>query len=297
MKIKFTQEEAGAYLDFMRIDHDIVRLVNPETRRVRGERALKDSCAVCHTFWGRCDRCENCTSLRALRGKSQAYKLEVLRQRTFLVFSRYLEIDGTPWVAEIVKDITDQIVMNSDQKDQIGRMIANYNYLLITDPLTEVYNRRFLDEHFLPSLKCCPNPNLTINLAFIDIDDFKQVNDRFGHSAGDRLLKDAAAFWKLHYNFREKGKERLVVRFGGDEFLVIACGIPRETFREEIEYYYGQMRKVCYCTDTAQIPFSLTFGIASTEEMGREWSWDALIEIADHRMYAEKARRKVTAEP
>jgi len=297
VKTTFTKSEAEVYLDLMRIDHDVVRLVNPVEQRVCGGSGSEEERTVCSELWGHCERCENCTSLRALQKKSQAYKVEILKKRTFLVFSRYMEIDGRACVAEIVSDITDQLVLDSDQKDQISRIITNYNYLLITDPLTGVYNRRFLDEHFLPSLKCCHDPHLTVNLAFIDLDDFKHINDRYGHSAGDRLLKDAAGFWKLYFNSRTRGKEQLVVRFGGDELLIIAAGISCRTFREEIDRAYARMQKICYYSDTVQIPFSLTFGISSTEELGEDWTWDMLINRADRRMYDEKARHKSGQSP
>jgi len=221
--------------------------------------------------------------------------MEMLNGRTYWVYSRFLQVNGQPLVAEIVKDITENLYMDSNQRDQLGMLICNYNQMLISDSLTGVYNRRFLDEHFLPSLKCCHEEQIAVNLAFIDIDHFKEINDQYGHNAGDALLKDASGFWKLHFNSREKGRERLVIRFGGDEILIVACGIPIEQFEAEIQHDYGQMRKVCYYTNDIQFPFQLAIGVASSKELGADWSWNQLLELADQRMYGEKTKRKNSA--
>jgi len=292
MRTDFTQEEARQFLEPLAEDNDVVRLVNPMTRRVEDVQAGESACAVCHQLWGRCQRCENCTSLRALRTKGQAYKMEILNGRTYWVYSRFMNIDGRGFVAEIAKDVTHHFIMDSDQQDEIGHLITSYNQMLITDSLTGVYNRRFLDEHFLPSLQCCHDENITVNLAFLDMDDFKLVNDRYGHNAGDRLLRDVAGFWQLHFHSREKGKERFVVRFGGDEIMIIACGITQARFEDEIRRHYAEMRRTCYCSDALHFTFDFTFGLASTETLGPGWTWEQLIELADHRMYAVKSARK-----
>lgn len=289
MKKDFTKREAGQYLGVMKMDNDLVRLVDPVARMVTGE---EETGTVCHGLWGRCERCENCTSLRALQTEGQAYKLETLRGRTYWVHSRFLQIDGNPCVAEIVRDITANLLMDSDEQDKIGTLITNYNGMLITDSLTGVYNRRFLDEHFIPSLSCCHEQGITVNVAFLDMDGFKKVNDRYGHGAGDRLLKDVAGFWRLHFDSREKNRERLVVRYGGDELLVIACGVPRDQFEAEILRCDGEMRKICYCDKGVRFRFDFTIGIASGDLLAKDWSWEELVELADRRMYDAKKGKK-----
>lgn len=296
MKIDFDKVGAGRLVAQLAEENDTVRLVEPEAQRVltpdAGGRLQEDAC---HRLWGRHERCENCTSLRALRTQGRAYKIEIIGSRTYWVESRYLRVDGASCVAEIVNDVTDNLIMDSDRRDEIGSLISNYNHLLITDAMTGVYNRRFLDEHFLPSLACCHEKQLEVNLAFMDVDGFKQVNDAYGHQAGDLLLKDVAGFWRMHFNSRQKNRERLTVRYGGDEFLVITCGEPHQEFAVEIQNYYAQMRRVCYFGPDAQHTLGITFGIAGSSELGSGWVWDDLVALADHRMYEEKSRKKQSA--
>lgn len=288
----FTKDEARAFLQSMDAENDIVRLVDPVAQRVIDDDFTSYLSGQCCRLWGRCERCENCTSLRALKQESRAFKLEVLDHKTFWIQSRFMRIEGKPFIAEIVSDVSQNLIMDTDRNDEIGAIIGNYNHLLITDALTGAMNRRFLDEHFLPSLKCCHERGLLVNLAVMDIDSFKSVNDIYGHQAGDLLLKDVAGFWNLHFNSRKKDKERLTIRYGGDEFLIVTCGIQPERFRDEVAKYYGQMRKICYYTDTIQIPFTLTYGISSSTEFKGSWTWDELFVKADKRMYAEKQKRK-----
>lgn len=292
MKIDFTHQEAKDFIGFMKSENDIVRLVDPLTQQVHDYDNKTNSSDICSKLWGRCERCENCTSIRALQSQGRVYKMEILNQHTYWVLSRYIKIEGSSYVMEVVNDVSDNLLINSNQRDEIGKIINNYNHLLITDSLTGVYNRRFLDEVFLPSLKCCHDSTLTINVAIMDFDDFKLVNDTYGHQAGDALLKDSAGFWKQHFNSRKKGAERLVIRFGGDEMLIVTCGMNLKTFNNEIERYYKQMRKLCYYTEEIQIPFSITFGTSSSEEFGDGWTWDELLFNADQRMYEGKKLKK-----
>ena len=292
MKLDFTREEARAFLEVMRAESGLVRLVNPATQTVYGPAGAPEEHVSCCNLWGRCERCENCTSLRALKTQGCAYKMELCNHHTFWVVSRYLRIEGTPYVAEIVTDVTDNLMMDSNQQDEVGRLIQNYNHQLVTDALTGTYNRRFLDESFLPSLACCREAGICVSVAMMDFDDFKRVNDDYGHLAGDALLRDAAGFWLRHFNSRKKGKERMVVRYGGDELLLIACGLRSRAFDTQIREYYGQMRKICYYTDEVQIPFTITFGLASSEELGDAWTWEALLELADKRMYTAKKEHR-----
>lgn len=66
-------------------------------------------------------------------------------------------------------------------------------------------------------------PGLNVNLAVMDLDNFKQINDRYGHLAGDTVFKDVARYWKTQLDSWEKNREKLTVRFGGDEMLIIVC--------------------------------------------------------------------------
>lgn len=291
MKTEFTKNEAEEFISRQMEENDLVRLVDPVSRKVIDENDAGGLLESCHSLWGRCDRCENCTSMRALKTGNKYYKIELLNGHTFWVQSRFMRIDGKPCVAEIVSDVTGNFIMDTDQRDELGSIIRSYNRQLITDSMTGVYNRRFLDEDFVPSISCCRDHGVNVNLAIMDLDSFKKVNDSYGHQAGDMLLRDVAGFWRLHFDSRKKENERIVVRYGGDELLIISCGQPPEDFRREVGAYYAQMRRICYYTNEIQIPFSITFGFASSQEFGDGWEWTELFDTADRRLYDSKSER------
>lgn len=288
----YTSEQASELLNTLKPFYSVVRFVNPATQQIllTTEECPPDT--ICSSVWGRCERCENCSSLRALQTKSSAYKVELCNSHIFWILSQYLYVDGEPCIMEMVSDATERLMLDSDQKDSIGQIISDFNHMIVTDPLTGLYNRRFLDENFMPSLDCCRDHDTTVNVAMLDIDGFKQVNDLYGHQAGDALLKDVSGYWKRCFDSREKEKERLVVRYGGDEILILSCGTTLEDFRAEVGQYYRNMRKLCYCDKNTQIPISITFGSASSAELPAPWRWSDLLDLADRRMYAGKTARK-----
>lgn len=295
MKKEFTKEELLHLISAMKEEYEVVRLVDPVNRQVLDENGMLATGEICHSIWGRCERCENCTSLRALQNMQNAYKLEMINGKTFWITSRFVWMDQKAMILELVQDVTDTLILDSDQKDQIGRLINNYNGMLITDSLTEVYNRRFLDEDFAPSLQCCQEENTIVNMAFLDMDDFKKINDVYGHRAGDQVLKDVAGFWKLHFDSREPGKERLVIRYGGDELIIIACGISEEEFAQQLEQYGQEMRKVSYVDDFS-FTFDFSYGYASSAHIENQWMWEDLLKMADQDMYQKKEKKKAQQE-
>jgi len=291
MKTNFTFEEAKLFATEQKDDYDIVRIVNPVNQKILmriGDMPHPDE--ICSMVWGRCGRCENCTSLLALKTKSQAYKIEICKERTYLVSSRYMLVDGISYVAEFVADVTNSLMMDSHELNQVGLVIQQYNHLLNIDALTGAYNRRFLEEQFLPSLECRNHKEAVINIAFMDVDHFKSINDTFGHVAGDDLLKDVSGFWLSLFNTRTANEERLFIRYGGDEFMLVTCGQKPEEFRAEVEKAYEQMRKVCYCQGGLEVPFGVSTGFACSTELTGDWNWKALVELADKRLYEQKKR-------
>ena len=88
--------------------------------------------------------------------------------------------------------------------------------MVITDPLTGCRNRRFFDEIIGRELQRHRRYDIPMSLLFVDVDQFKAINDTLGHDAGDRVLREVAAF--LLSNIREAD---YVFRWGGDEFLIL----------------------------------------------------------------------------
>jgi two-component system, cell cycle response regulator len=293
MQKEFTKEEAKVYLREQAKDNDIVRLVHPVEKEVVSIENDRDiPVGTCFKVWGKEDRCENCTSLRASLSEDQAYKIEMMKGRTYLVHSRYIKIDGKAYIAEMVKDVTDCLFLDSREKDDITALVNDYNQMLLSDSLTGLFNRRFLDEQFVPSLQCCQDSTLKVNIAFVDFNDFKHINDSYGHLVGDELLKYGSAYFKGIYHSREHGKERLCVRFGGDEFLLIVCGVSFAEFKEEFDQVSASFSRNANFLSSPTFTFDFSVGFASSEELPHPLVWANLLALADRRMYDSKQKNR-----
>ena len=154
-----------------------------------------------------------------------------------------------------------------------------------TDPLTEVYNRRSLDEmagRFTSHARRLKSP-----LAFllVDVDRFKEVNTRFGHLTGDCVLAEVATLLKGSV----RGSDA-VVRYGGDEFLIILADTGALGARQVV---HRIQRSVSDWNDAGHLDkFDLNLSIGVSE-----WSdgqtLDEMLDAADRAMYAAKASSKV----
>jgi diguanylate cyclase (GGDEF)-like protein/PAS domain S-box-containing protein len=159
---------------------------------------------------------------------------------------------------------------------------------LITDGLTQVYNRRFFDYQLESSIKEYSIFNMPLALLFLDIDLFKLVNDTYGHEAGDRVLKSVAK--SLLLNIR---KGDFVGRYGGEEFVILL----RNVTREEMGMVAEKLRLLISNTNTylennKSISVTVSIGAVYYQQ---GMSKEMLIKEADELMYQakESGRNKV----
>jgi len=149
-----------------------------------------------------------------------------------------------------------------------------------TDPLTELYNRRLFEEHFDKELNRALRYNQHLALVILDLHQFKEVNDRFGHPQGDLFLKTAAA--TLRKSLRTSD---YAFRIGGDEFALLLVHSDAEqanTLARRIRANFGAAVE----SVQASVGLALDFGIAVFPADGDQK--DVLVRIADQRLYEMK---------
>jgi diguanylate cyclase (GGDEF)-like protein len=156
-----------------------------------------------------------------------------------------------------------------------------------TDPLTEVYNRRALDDitrRFISNAKRQGKP---LTFMMVDIDNFRDINTRFGHLMGDFVLAEVATILRGAV----RGSDA-VVRYGGDEFLVILCNSNFQGGQVVVNRTAGSLAE--WNREKHLKDFELTFSIGLAE-----WSegkhLDDMLDSADRAMYSTKALRKMSA--
>jgi diguanylate cyclase (GGDEF)-like protein len=149
-----------------------------------------------------------------------------------------------------------------------------------TDPLTEIYNRRSLDDMASRFISHARRLSKPLTFMLIDVDRFKEVNTRFGHLTGDVVLAEIAALLKNSV----RGSDA-VVRYGGDEFLIILADTSRASASrvvERLKAYLGDWNKAGHLE---RFEVSLSIGFAEWTE-GK--TLDDLLDVADREMYVSK---------
>ena len=150
--------------------------------------------------------------------------------------------------------------------------------MVITDPLTGCRNRRFFDEIIGREMQRHQRYDIPMAIVFVDVDRFKAINDTLGHDAGDRILREVAAF--LLSNIREAD---YVFRWGGDEFLILlSCQESEALSRAEtLQADFGR-----YAIASSLPPgVGLSIGCAEVTDAASVMS---VIRAADERMYENK---------
>lgn len=168
----------------------------------------------------------------------------------------------------------------------------DWQHLAYTDTVTDLPNRRFFEsfiQNILPSLKTPTSIHNQFYLVFIDIDNFKQINDTYGHEWGDSLLQTIAQ--RLKSNLREKD---IVVRYGGDEFVAFIHP-PTAPHQKDIDIHQiiarlMNMSDIPYKIDNTCMTITLSFGVSCYPDHGD--TLEKLISCADKAMYAAKGSGK-----
>jgi len=170
----------------------------------------------------------------------------------------------------------------------VNRLLNMRAKSLSTDYLTGLYSKSYYENHLDIAIKEAELKGKTFSVSMIDIDDFKEINDQYGHIAGDRVLKSVAEIMQL--NMRSVD---ICSRYGGDEFIVILSETKSEHAVLICERILDRISSLDLRYDGSIINVSLSIGIAEWENgMDR----DDLIECADQAMYVSKStgKNKVT---
>ena len=271
---QMTMQEAERKMESLREVFQVVRLVDGKMLMDREKRInagdLSETCQ-CYSFWKKDKECENCSSLLALKEQTQKIKFEFLDSQVFQVISRYVEIDGRPYVMEMIQNLDESIQIDQEGYEKLISKLSGYNEKLYTDVLTGIYNRRFFEEEI-------KKMEDEAGIAVIDLDDFKLHNDTYGHSAGDAALITTANIIKKYIR-----KTDILIRYGGDEFLLILPSIKKHIFEDKLKLIREKIHDAVV-PKYEKMQLSVSIGGA----VFREGNIEDAIASADRQMYIAK---------
>lgn len=252
---------------------EVVRLVDPKTNENleldKGGKVITTP-IHCYEIWGRNEPCENCISSRSLEGKEWVTKLEMRDRQMYFVLSKHINVNGRTCTLEIAshEDEAECTRCGGDNDAPTRSSFMNF----YRDALTGTYRRLYL-ESFQSNLESADA------VAIVDVDLFKQINDTYGHPVGDEALKTIANTIRSGI----RGSDTLI-RYGGDEFLLIFSKIGEEVFYERLK----QLRRAVQETklpDYPEVKLDVSLG-----GVYRVHPLSEAIRQADLRMYENKAK-------
>ena len=274
-----TKQETEEMMKQLEKVFSIVRILDVEgleTANSLNKGKMPDHPCQCYSFWNRDTRCENCISARVLADKKQRTKIEFIDSDMYQVISRYIEIDNVPHIIEMINCLDSDTLIDSDGRKELIGKIAGFDKEIYLDVLTGAYNRKYYEDNVKMSTRVS-------GIAMLDIDDFKLYNDTFGHMAGDVALETVVGVIK-----EEIRKIDLIIRYGGDEFLIVMPGIEENSFVKKIRH----IREKIDNTKVSGYPeLKLSVSIGGVVSDGRPIEY--AIDKADKLMYKAKIRKNM----
>lgn len=273
--LRITHGQVGAVLQCYRKMFSVVRLVDPGICMQVSTGALGhtiEHSEHCYSAWNRFHRCENCISQEAIRTSRTQSKVETDGGDIYYVLASRVEIDGIPYSLECVNPISSETSDTDNDESILGQLLVRNRQVYI-DSMTGVFNRRYYDERIR---------NLTGEhaLAMIDIDNFKHINDAYGHPAGDEALRSIAQ--TIRFILRSSDE---LIRYGGDEFFLLFHGLPERSLARKLD-------EICSAVRRIKLPehpeLQLTVSIGGIYASGRVTE---LIRKADIALYEAKTER------
>lgn len=273
--LRVSGRELAPILQAYRQMFQIVRLVDPGICMqviAADDGHTMEKVERCYSIWDKTQRCRHCVSQEVVRTRRTLNKVEAIGSDLYYILAMCVEVDGFPYSLECVNPIYSDDVLSDENENLLNQLLMR-NRQVYTDSLTKVFNRRYCDERLR-------RLSGEYALAMIDIDNLKQINDCLGHPAGDTAIYHTAQAIRAIL----RGQDELV-RYGGDEFLLLFHSLPQNILRRKLEDICRAVRAL----RVADLPeLRITVSIGGVYAAGQI---SELVEKADLALYRAKAQK------
>ena len=200
--------------------------------------------------------------------------------------------NGAPiYIQSIVRDISERKRAEKEIKIanellssrliEIEQLQKELHEQTLRDPLTGLYNRRYLNETLEREIARGKRGKKHLSIIISDIDHFKKINDTYGHQVGDKFLIEVAAIMKKHARASD-----IVCRYGGEEFLLVLPDATKTSALKRAEELRKICADICILHEGKKLKITLSFGVATHPIHGKDA--DELVVKADKAMYKSK---------
>lgn len=215
-----------------------------------------------------------------------ASELEKIRRSLRIKRDEYTDrIEKARYEQEKLKSTFETIIGSVREKNRILEEQSKM------DPLTGIYNRRVFEDSIDAELDRFHRYNQPFSLIFFDLDRFKEINDRYGHETGDKVLKAIAG--RISEMLR---KPDIFARYGGEEFVVILPETPLKQGLEVAAKLREEIERAIFEYEDERVPVTLSMGITGARKTDRQYS--SIVNRADNCMYRakEQGRNRVVSD-
>jgi diguanylate cyclase (GGDEF)-like protein len=290
-------QQTGTIKRTMHLERERSRLLEAINSETPLEQLLASICDCVQSLAPRL-RCSCAVSDLSIGSRGPAQPLQIGKLPSPIVFQAALTDSKGREMGTFQAGINDPDLLSKFEAEvlQVGtglaslavnqrRIYQELNYTSTHDQLTSLPNRRLSDMTLESALSEAAASGTRLGVAYIDVDLFKDVNDRYGHKIGDLYLQQIAQ--RLASQIRSTDK---LARIGGDEFLLIANAVKSV---EDLDAYKSRLENCFshpFTLDGCHISGSASIGVAVFPDQGRDA--EALKRNADNAMYAAKRRRR-----
>ncbi len=232
----------------------------------------------------------NCISVRAIEEDKTITKIEYDENGAFLVISTPILLDNEKYAIEMllnIKEINTIRDLNKENNEKIQGVITNLKENLLIDELTGVYNRRFINENLPSDIEYGKSRGVDlVAVIMVDIDDFKEINDNYGHLVGDHTLQKVAHIMKS----RIRSNLDWVARYGGDEFIILLKNADEIIANNVIKEIQEEINSSNIISSNTKSRITLSFGIHVIEP--GTMNYEKVIEVVDKNLNKAKCLGK-----
>lgn len=270
-----TMEQAEAEIYHFRKIFQMIRLfhLNPETQK---KEVCKVEISGSENLRNIKKNCDDCIVQETFDTKEEKGKIEIFEGKLYQLITRYMEIEGEPYVMELVRGLDSDWKIGQIDHEKVVNLFMNYNDKLYKDAITDTYNRRYYEDEIKEKKD-------NAGVALIDLDDFKLYNDTYGHNAGDVALCTVADVIKGSIR-----KSDRLIRFGGDEFLLVMPGIEEDAFIKKLQMIQQKVNKTII---PGYSKIQLTISVGGVLNNGG--TIETAVKHADHLMYQAKEKKNM----
>lgn len=287
MSEHITLDKLAKYLDFFQKMYDAVRIVDPVGKQVLEYRGCKieETGKVCYDYWKSEKICDNCISVRAYHKNDSFMKLEQSPELIMMVTAFPVESLEKPVVLELLKNATESMMIGCGKYNEghiMHNVISALNDIVIKDPLTSLYNRRFINERLPVDIVKATLEGWPLSIILMDIDNLKEINDTHGHIVGDQVLQETGNVLRSCIRAHNDWS----ARYGGDEFLICLNNANDDMAQDIAERIRSNIEKILIPVQHGSIHFTASLGIHTMKNA--QLTAEEIIHFADQKMYVAK---------